>query len=157
MNKSKILQEAGITNLCGVGFFYKHDKHEGFGIYAIEGQPLWAFMQDVNKTCEFTYKTEMKAIKNQEKGYQVSLGDFKLDTVNTLNALIPQFYKEVGFPDGKQPIEKGGFAWESTEDTYRLIMMICIQIYYLSQWGMIPDDQFNGMLYNYSNESLTIK
>lgn len=155
-NATNFLKATGIgLNLVGLGWFYKHDTDEGWGIFALEGMPLWDFLNDTHKICEETFKQEMKAIENQEEGYQINLEDFQLDTMNDLKFYIDKFYKLCGFEDGKQPLAQKGFNWNSTDETMLLVRLICVQIYYLTQWGILEDDDFNGMSYQYSNDTVT--
>lgn len=150
MTTIDFLKETGSTNLIGIGFYYKQDTPDGWSFHAMKKQPMWDFISDIEKDCQRLFELEMTAIKEQSEGYEVSLNDFQLDTFNMLHRLIKEFWIGLGYSDGKQPINKN-IDVEINEERAQLIMAICIQIFYLSKWDLIPNDNYNGMSYNYSN------
>jgi hypothetical protein len=59
----------------------------------------------------------------------------------------------VGYPNGK-PMEQEFMNIEITKEVMQIISLINIQIYYMSQWETIPNDEYNGMNYVYKNLQL---
>lgn len=150
---SRMFNEMGLNTLVGIGWFYKHDTEDGWGLFALEGMENWDGIKYIHDSCEKVYKNEMNAIEKQVNGYNISLEEFQKETKSNLKQYIKQFYILLGFKDGKQPLGQT-IKWEMSGDISQLTTLICFQIFYLYKWGMIPDDTYNGMSYQYMNESI---
>lgn len=150
---SKLFNEIGINKLVGIGWYYKQDTDNGFGYHVMQFEKdTWKFTQELHKNCDKAYKKVMYEIENKIGEFKnITLSDFQLDIINQTNSFISEFWKEMGFKDGKQPLKKRIFIDLSKENIGMLVTLICMNIYFISQWGLIPDDEYNGMCYNYSN------
>lgn len=142
------------ANLMGIGYFYKQDQRDGFAWFQLEGQgPLWDVTFEQHKQIEKCFDLEMSLLEIGTHQSGMSLLEYQEDTKKKCEGYIDVFHTMLGYTNGK-PMEQEFMEIEITNELMQLISMINFQIYYMSQWGTIPNDEYNGMQYVYKDIEL---
>ena len=137
------------ADLMGVGYFYKQDTPQGFAWFQTEQDgELWNVTIKQHHAIVQCFEDTMNYIETNG----VSLVEFQEATKVRCENFIKQFQIMAGYPNGK-PTD-GFINMEITGKVMELISMINIQIYFMTQWGTIPNDEYNGMNYVYKNIQL---
>lgn len=139
-------QNVKSADLIGVGYFYKQDTPQGFAWFQTEHDgELWKVTIDQHHLIVKCFEDTMNYIETNG----VNLEQFQIETQKRCDTFIKQFQTMAGYPDGK-PTD-GFMDIEITGKVMELISMINIQIYFMTQWGTIENDEYNGMNYVYKN------
>jgi hypothetical protein len=134
------------ADLMGVGYYYKQDKPEGFCWFQLQGGgELWKVTIEQHKLIVKCFEETMNHINL----YGLNLQDFQDETKRRCESLIKEFQVKNGFLNGKP--SDGVMNIEITGEMMKLISTINIQIFFMSQWETIPNDEYNGMSYVYKN------
>ena len=150
----KLKEKVKTADLMGIGYYYKQDTPKGYAWFQIEGQgPLWDITLGQHKQIEICFKDEMRLLEIGNHKDCKTLLEFQQLTKDRCEALIEHFQKMVGYPNGK-PMEQEFMNIEITKEVMQIISLINIQIYYMSQWETIPNNEYNGMSYVYKNLQL---
>ena len=135
-NKSmfaKTMVEAGVTNLLGIGAFYKNDDLEkGVGFY-ISPQDIEG-VKHMDKASKGLYDSAMKYVKAGKLTVNQLIDDV-LDQLE--NNFVPYFKSN---PD------------KLSDKYYENMILTFGNIYILQDLGVIESDEYNGMTYQYGNE-----
>jgi hypothetical protein len=135
------------ADLMGVGYYYKQDKPEGFAWFQMEFDgELWKVTIEQHKLIVKCFEDTMNHINLNG----INLEQFQQATKVRCEDLIKQFQIKCGYPNGK-PMSSEFMNVEITGEIMELISLINIQIYFMSQWDTIPNDEYNGMNYVYKN------
>ena len=139
------------ADLMGIGYFYKQDQPNGYAWFQLEGQgPLWDITFEQHKLIEICFKDEMRLLELGIHKDCKTLLEFQHLTKLRCEEYIKLFHNTIGYPDGK-PMDQVSMDIEITNELMKIISLINIQIYYMSQWETIPNDEYNGMNYVYKN------
>lgn len=142
------------ADLMGIGYFYKQDQPNGYAWFQLEGTgQLWDVTFEQHKLIEKCFKNEMRLLEMGIHQDCKTLLEFQELTKQRCEALIIHFQEMCGYPNGK-PMEQEFMNVEITNEIMKIISLINIQIYYMSQWETIPNDEYNGMNYVYKNIQL---
>jgi hypothetical protein len=138
------------ADVMGIGYFYKQDQPTGYMWQQIEGEELWDVTNEQHRMIEKCFKEEMRLLEMGTHADAKTLLEFQHLTKLRCEELIKHFHQMVGYPQGK-PMGQEFMNIEITKEVLQIISFINIQIYYMTQWETIPNDEYNGMNYVYTN------
>jgi len=142
------------ADIMGIGYFYKQNQPDGYAWFQMEREgPLWDITYEQHRLIDGCFKDEMRLLEIGNHHDCKTLLEFQHLTKQRCESYIKHFQEICGYPNGK-PMEQEFMNIEITNEIMQVISLINFQIYYMTQWGTIPNDEYNGMNYVYKNLEL---
>jgi hypothetical protein len=138
------------VKLSAIGWYYKDNTNDGFSFMINNGQEAFQFYEKLPAIYEESYQSEMKQIKDQ-----YGMEKLNMSTSVQLKRLIKD-YNDLAF--GK--VNRLGFNQVGmiiTNQMFQIVVKIGLLIYILEKNGKIVSDDFNGMLYTYTDRNFSFK
>jgi len=122
--------------LVGIGFFYKNDEDTGLGLAAHIGDPDYDLLLQGARVCEKNFDQEVRDVllgKGEYAKFNKDLSLFQEQVKRDMEICIP-WLKDRNATNRQRITHLIGFL---------------TGVIYLTKWGLLQQDNYNGTLYNY--------
>lgn len=153
---SKLRNKSFGRQLISLGFYYKDDQDDGFSIDAgVENHAWYGILKKFDEEIRKTFKIEMAAIKRQDAAmqYDIPLAQFQAEVKHNMIVGINEWNILHGYavrPMRGEPFDVSiGYDTAKDQQKTHALFMIMTGIIYLTEWGLLENDNYNGPSYVY--------
>lgn len=122
--------------LVGIGFFYKNDEDTGLGLAAHDTHPDFDLLVQASRLTEKRFDLEVRDVlkgKGEYAKFNKDLSLFQEQVKRDMEICIPWLKDQNS----------------TNEQRVKHLIGFLTGVIYLTKWGLLQQDEYNGTLYNY--------
>ena len=153
---SKLRNKSFGRQLNSLGFYYKDDQDDGFSIHAGVNDRAWyGILKKYDEEIRKCFVIETAAIQRQDAAmqYDIPLAQFQAEIKHNMIVGINEWNVLHGYAQRPKRGESFdisiGYETEKDQAKVHALFMIMTGIIYLTEWGLLENDNYNGPSYAY--------